>query len=88
MQLRTNVVSQFTLFANIKKGAKPDFHRAAKGPDAKGLYEKVLDKIGSGLPNGRESVHDGVFGAMMDVSLVNDGPVTIELDTKKGKVSI
>jgi D-tyrosyl-tRNA(Tyr) deacylase len=74
-------VSQFTLFGNIKKGAKPDFHNAAKGPRAQELYNQVLEKVKEGLPCGE--VGDGVFGAMMDVALVNDGPVTIEYDTKK-----
>lgn len=76
-------VSQFTLLANVKKGAKPDFHGAAKGEEAKSLYNLVLEKVAAGLPNGKEDIGDGVFGAMMDVALVNDGPVTIELDTEK-----
>lgn len=74
-------VSQFTLFGNIKKGSKPDFHSAAKGPQAQQLYNQVLEKVKEALPCGE--VGDGVFGAMMDVALVNDGPVTIEYDTKK-----
>lgn len=77
-------VSQFTLFAKIKKGQKPDFHNAAKGPEAKELYDQVLAKIQAGLPEGNH-VKDGVFGAMMDVALVNDGPVTIQYDTKNDK---
>ncbi|CDO56271.1 similar to Saccharomyces cerevisiae YDL219W DTD1 D-Tyr-tRNA(Tyr) deacylase [Geotrichum candidum] len=76
-------VSQFTLFANTKKGAKPDFHSAAKGEAAKSLYDIVLEKVSKGMPNGKEDIGDGVFGAMMDVALVNDGPVTITLDTEK-----
>jgi D-tyrosyl-tRNA(Tyr) deacylase len=76
-------VSQFTLFANTKKGAKPDFHAAAKGEAAKSLYDTVLGKVAKGMPNGKEDIADGVFGAMMDVSLINDGPVTITLDTEK-----
>lgn len=76
-------VSQFTLLANVKKGAKPDFHAAAKGDHARELYSLVLEKVAGGLANGKEDVGDGVFGAMMDVALVNDGPVTIELDTQK-----
>lgn len=76
-------VSQFTLLANVKKGAKPDFHAAAKGDAARTLYNLVLDKVANGMVNGKNDVGDGVFGAMMDVALVNDGPVTIELDTEK-----
>lgn len=68
------------MFANIKKGAKPDFHAAGKGEVSKGLYDKVLKAIEQELGQGR--VQDGVFGAMMDVALVNDGPVTIQYDTK------
>ncbi|ODQ68265.1 hypothetical protein NADFUDRAFT_48915 [Nadsonia fulvescens var. elongata DSM 6958] len=76
------MVSQFTLFANVKKGTKPDFHAAAKGEGAKVIYDKVLDKVAQGMT---KPVQDGVFGAMMDVALVNDGPVTIQFDTKETK---
>lgn len=76
-------VSQFTLMAIVKKGSKPDFHRAAKGHVARELYAKVLADIAKGMPNGERDVKDGVFGAMMDVSLVNDGPVTIQIDTRE-----
>ncbi|CAD6883957.1 unnamed protein product [Tilletia laevis] len=81
-------VSQFTLLANVQKGSKPDFHQAAKGEAAKALYDKVLAGVRKALP-GVDKVQDGVFGAMMDVALVNDGPVTILLDTadKKGSQS-
>lgn len=78
-------VSQFTLLATVKKGAKPDFHAAAKGEVARELYAKVLQGVAEGLPGGEKDVKDGVFGAMMDVALVNDGPVTIELDTREKK---
>lgn len=74
-------VSQFTLYGTIKKGTKPDFHKAAKGDDAKELYEMLLDELRKGL--GQERVKDGEFGAMMDVALVNDGPVTIVWDTQE-----
>lgn len=72
-------VSQFTLMARTKKGSKPDFHLAAKGADAKVLYESFLSKLKANI--GDENVKDGVFGAMMDVALVNDGPVTITIDS-------
>lgn len=73
-------ISQFTLYGTIKKGTKPDFHRAAKGQEAKHLYDMFLQELRKGLGDeGR--VKDGVFGAMMDVSLVNEGPVTIVWDT-------
>jgi D-tyrosyl-tRNA(Tyr) deacylase len=78
-------VSQFTLLANVKKGAKPDFHAAAKGEEARRLYRTVLEKVAAGLASGL--VGDGEFGAMMDVALVNDGPVTIEIDTRNWNAS-
>ena len=74
-------VSQFTLYANIKKGAKPDFHKAQKGQHAIELYNDFLSQLRTGM-NNDNSVKDGEFGAMMDVSIVNDGPVTIVWDTK------
>lgn len=76
-------VSQFTLLATVKKGAKPDFHKAAKGDVARELYAQVLAGVAKGLPGGGNDVKDGEFGAMMDVALVNDGPVTIQLDTRE-----
>lgn len=75
-------VSQFTLYASIQKGTKPDFHAAAKGDGAAELYNKVKQLVAQSMPNGTDDVADGEFGAMMDVSLVNDGPVTIQYDTK------
>lgn len=72
-------VSQFTLYGTIKKGTKPDFHKAAKGESAIVLYQEFLSQLRKGL--GDERVKDGKFGAMMDVSLVNEGPVTIVWDT-------
>lgn len=73
-------VSQFTLYGTIKKGTKPDFHRAAKGHHAIELYQELLNQLKAGL--GEDKVKDGEFGAMMDVALVNDGPVTIVWDTQ------
>ncbi|KTW25848.1 D-tyrosyl-tRNA(Tyr) deacylase [Pneumocystis carinii B80] len=72
-------VSQFTLQAKLKK-SKPDFHTAAKGPEAKILYTEILDKFRKIL--GEDKIKDGIFGAMMEVHLVNDGPVTINYDTR------
>ena len=66
-------VSQFTLYASTKKGNKPDFHGAAGGDMAKELYEYFFSKVQSLYR--AERVKDGVFQAMMQVSLVNDGPV-------------
>ncbi|KIX00822.1 D-tyrosyl-tRNA(Tyr) deacylase [Rhinocladiella mackenziei CBS 650.93] len=81
-------VSQFTLFASTKKGNKPDFHGAAKPEIAKELYDYFLSRVRDQYRP--ERVKDGVFQAMMQVSLVNDGPVTLEIDTsppKKGSVT-
>ena len=75
-------VSQFTLYATIQKGTKPDFHAASGGAHAQNLYDMVKQLVAKGMPNGETDVQDGQFGAMMDVSLINDGPVTIQYDTK------
>lgn len=73
------VVSQFTLFASTKKGNRPSYIRSAKPEVAVPLYEKFLARLSFDL--GR-AVAAGEFGAHMDVSLVNDGPVTIIIDSK------
>lgn len=73
------VVSQFTLHASTKKGNRPGFTQAARPEQAIPLYEYFLQKLAadSGL-----KVEAGIFGADMKVSLVNDGPVTIIMDSK------
>ena len=73
------VVSQFTLHAMTKKGNRPSFIRAARPEKAIPLYEKFLERLAtiSGRP-----VQCGQFGAMMDVALINDGPVTIIIDSQ------
>ncbi len=73
------VISQFTLHAKTKKGTRPSFIHAAKPDVAIPLYEKFKALLSIQVPNGIES---GTFGADMQVSLVNDGPVTITIDTK------
>ena len=73
------VVSQFTLFASTKKGNRPSYIRAARPETAIPLYEMFLNKLGAEL--GRPVLR-GEFGADMKVALVNDGPVTILIDTK------
>lgn len=71
------VVSQFTLYADCSRGRRPGFTQAASPEDAKRLYEKFVEAMrASGL-----LVQTGSFGADMKVSLVNDGPVTVMLDT-------
>ncbi|MET4082460.1 D-tyrosyl-tRNA(Tyr) deacylase [Pedobacter sp. UYP30] len=73
------LISQFTLFAATKKGNRPGFNRAAKPEIAIPLYEQMILKL-SALLN--KKVETGIFGADMKISLLNDGPVTILIDTK------
>lgn len=68
-------VSQFTLLASTKKGHKPDFHGAAGGDQARNLYHYFVSRVQGAYLSDR--VKDGVFQAMMDVALVNDGPVGV-----------
>lgn len=73
------LISQFTLFSSTKKGNRPGFTRAAKPPVAIPLYEQMvreMDRLTG------KSTKTGIFGADMKVHLLNDGPVTITLDTK------
>ncbi|HSO66940.1 MAG TPA: D-aminoacyl-tRNA deacylase [Desulfatirhabdiaceae bacterium] len=72
------VVSQFTLLADCKKGRRPSFVAAARPEKAIPLYERFIEQIRkAGLP-----VQTGQFGAMMDVTLINDGPVTLIVESK------
>lgn len=72
------VVSQFTLFASYKKGNRPSYLRAAGHEKAVPLYERFCDVLGEALGRG---VGRGQFGADMKIELLNDGPVTIVMDT-------
>jgi D-aminoacyl-tRNA deacylase len=73
------VVSQFTLHAKTKKGNRPSYIKAANPQKAIPLYNEFTDRLSTLLG---KKVKTGVFGAMMDVELINDGPVTILIDTK------
>ncbi|WOL06978.1 D-tyrosyl-tRNA(Tyr) deacylase [Canna indica] len=74
------LVSQFTLYG-ILKGNKPDFHVAMPPQKAKPFYESLVEKFRKSYTS--DAVKDGVFGAMMKVNLVNDGPVTMQLDSSR-----
>ena len=73
------LISQFTLFAQTKKGNRPSFVRAAKPEKAIPLYQLMIQELEKHLG---EKIQTGIFGADMKVHLVNDGPVTIIMDTK------
>ncbi len=76
---RILLISQFTLFAQTKKGNRPSFIRAAKPDMAIPMYEQMIKTLGELTST---KIETGIFGADMKISLVNDGPVTIILDTK------
>jgi D-aminoacyl-tRNA deacylase len=73
------LISQFTLHASTKKGNRPSYIKASKPDVAVPLYEKMIHQLSADL--GRE-IKSGIFGADMKVELLNDGPVTIIIDTK------
>jgi D-aminoacyl-tRNA deacylase len=73
------LVSQFTLHASTKKGNRPSYSRASKPPFAIPMYERLIDQLSMDVG---KPVQTGIFGADMKVSLLNDGPVTIVMDTK------
>jgi D-tyrosyl-tRNA(Tyr) deacylase len=73
-------ISQFTLYGDCRKGKRPNFMAAARPDIAQSIYDQFNERLrGRGL-----SVETGRFGAMMDVALVNDGPVTLILDSRAG----
>ena len=73
------VISQFTLFASTKKGNRPSFTASAKADSAQPIYEQFVGSLANALG---KPVATGIFGADMQVHLVNDGPVTIMMDSK------
>lgn len=78
------LVSQFTLYGNIKKGRRPDFTKAANPELAKKLYNAFIEKC----KNQNIKIQTGEFAAKMDVMLVNDGPVTFFIDSREKSVNI
>lgn len=79
----TLVISNFTLCADCSHGRRPNFMAAAKPDVAEPLYDYFCTKL---LENGVKDVQKGIFGADMKVNLVNDGPVTVEINTKDLKI--
>lgn len=73
------LISQFTLHASTQKGNRPSYIKASKPPIAIPLYEKLIQQLSADLD---KPIQTGIFGADMQVSLVNDGPVTIVIDSK------
>lgn len=73
------VISQFTLFAKTKKGNRPSYMNAAKSPEAINYYNSFCEEIESTL---RKKVIKGIFGSDMTLNIVNEGPVTILIDSK------
>lgn len=73
------LISQFTLLASTKKGNRPSYIKAAQPSIAIPIYEKFIERM---KENGFENIQTGVFGADMKIHLVNDGPVTIVIDTQ------
>lgn len=73
------IISQFTLAGNVKKGRRPSFDESEKPDLAKALYEEFIDEV----KKEEIETQTGVFAAMMDISIQNDGPVTFILDSKE-----
>jgi D-tyrosyl-tRNA(Tyr) deacylase len=73
------LVSQFTLYASTKKGSRPGYFKASKASFAVPLYQQVTEQLSTDL---QKEIKIGIFGAEMKVALINDGPVTIIIDTK------
>ena len=82
----SGLVSQFTLYGKMKKGNKPDFHDAAKPETARKIYDHFYNKMSSSYRP--ERVKNGVFQAMMEVELKNDGPVGVDYRSEDAAVYI
>ena len=73
------LVSQFTLYGDVRKGFRPSFTQSANGEKAEDLYLEFVERLKNEFPK----VQTGKFAADMQISLINDGPVTIQIDSKK-----
>ncbi len=74
------IISQFTLYGNAQKGNRPGFSESAKPEFADNLYEEFIKRVKENI--GSEKVKTGIFGATMEVEIINDGPVTIIVESK------
>lgn len=74
------IISQFTLYGDSRKGNRPSFTESAKPELANNLYEKFIERVKENI--GIEKVKTGIFQAMMEVTIINDGPVTIMVESK------
>lgn len=74
------IKSQFTLYGTLSKKNQPDYKLAMKSNEAQIMYNQFLDMLKEGYQTNK--IHDGAFGEMMDVELVNDGPVTLVIDSR------
>lgn len=75
------IISQFTLYGDTQKGNRPSFMNAAKPEIAITLYEKFVERMKVNM--GNDKIKTGIFGAMMEVKIINDGPVTILIESKQ-----
>jgi len=74
------IISQFTLYGDARKGNRPSFTESANPELANNLYEKFIERVKENI--GNEKVKTGIFQAMMEVTIINDGPVTIMVESK------
>ena len=74
------IISQFTLYGDARKGNRPSFTQAAPPAIAEDLYEKFIKRVKENI--GEDKVRSGIFGEMMEVEIINDGPVTILVESK------
>lgn len=75
------VISQFTLYGDARRGNRPSFTDAARPEIADSIYQKFVKRVAENI--GAEKVRTGIFGAMMQVKIINDGPVTIMVESKQ-----